>query len=91
MKITEPKTPFIHYNHSTDEIYVPPMDLAGALDNVDRSEIEDRPNEQDWEDDDDAEKDQVDTEKHKKFQQSRLAHYNMKESTTYNLGSFEKR
>ncbi|KAJ3393120.1 hypothetical protein HDU84_002797 [Entophlyctis sp. JEL0112] len=33
MKITEPKTPFIHYNMSTDEIVgeVPPMQLTSAL------------------------------------------------------------
>ncbi|KAJ3066510.1 hypothetical protein HDU99_003827 [Rhizoclosmatium hyalinum] len=36
MKITEPKTPFIHYNMNTDEITghsgeVPPMELTSAL------------------------------------------------------------
>ncbi|KAJ3105251.1 hypothetical protein HDU97_008274 [Phlyctochytrium planicorne] len=36
MKITEPKTPFIHYNHETDEILgntgsVPPLELSTAI------------------------------------------------------------
>ncbi|KAJ3213317.1 hypothetical protein HDU67_003036 [Dinochytrium kinnereticum] len=36
MKITEPKTPFIHYNHETDEILgntgsVPPLELSSAI------------------------------------------------------------
>ncbi|KAI9348227.1 hypothetical protein BDR26DRAFT_854260 [Obelidium mucronatum] len=39
MKITEPKTPFIHYNMSTDEITghsgeIPPMQLNSALEYV---------------------------------------------------------
>ncbi|KAJ3088412.1 hypothetical protein HK102_008806 [Quaeritorhiza haematococci] len=39
MKITEPKTPYIHYNHETDEILgntgsIPPMELTSAIENA---------------------------------------------------------
>ncbi|KAJ3193198.1 hypothetical protein HK101_005266 [Irineochytrium annulatum] len=39
MKITEPKTPYIHYDHETDEILgntglVPPLELSSAISNA---------------------------------------------------------
>ncbi|KAJ3017990.1 hypothetical protein HKX48_003240 [Thoreauomyces humboldtii] len=98
MKITEPKTPYIHYDSANDLLLgssgsVPPMELSSAID--DAKAIQDTTSRSDtdsqsssrrrvsvneWDDSDDEEEnmDPEEMARHKKFEELRASHYDMK-------------
>ncbi|CAG8529730.1 12711_t:CDS:2 [Dentiscutata erythropus] len=93
MKITEPKTPYIHYNQETDEIMtdlqtIPGLILesnsreslpSGSLSSVSPSSAHFPDSvKDDW--DSDGSEDEETKEKRRKFAQLRAKHYNMKEA-----------
>ncbi|CAG8485836.1 13662_t:CDS:2 [Ambispora gerdemannii] len=92
MKISEPKTPFIHYNQETDEIMtdldtIPGLALntsgispVGSVSSVSSSGAHFPDTiKDDWESEN-SEEDEETREKRKKFAQLRARHYNMKEA-----------
>ncbi|CAG8504903.1 11824_t:CDS:2, partial [Cetraspora pellucida] len=93
MKITEPKTPYIHYNQETDEIMtdlqtIPGLILgsgresppAGSHSSVSPSSAHFPDSlKDDWETES-SEEDEETKEKRRKFAQLRAQHYNMKDA-----------
>jgi protein phosphatase inhibitor 2 len=95
MKVTEPKTPYIHYDHENDFAFtagIAPFELEQAMANIKTSsqssvfsETDKSERSVEWETDEDEKLDPgsmnllESIEKHRKFAKLRSQHYNMKQ------------